>query len=640
MLHRLKIASKLLIGFGALLLLIVGGFSFWTYSSVASKSTIERLARFKANEVRQERFQKAVQTGRMHVWMALGSGDQTHWQDAEKAFNSAADELDGLTKATIDPARRAQAQQMAVLLQNFRDIIGKFRAIGGKNQAFDAPEAKAIFADALKAGADISSVGETLAKDYSDAAQKVEGEAKDSADFGVAMAMGAGVTSLLAGLGLAFITARSIKNPIVNLTSAMGALAQGDLSVVIPYAEDPNEIGEMARSVSVFKDNAVERQRLEAEAAANRAATEAERERRAAEQARIAAEQAEAVRRLGGALKNLAAGDLTIRLNEGFTEAYAQIKDDFNESIDKLMETMLAVVDSTDAIASGTREISTASDDLSRRTEQQAASLEETAAALDQITATVKKSAEGASHARAVAAAADGDAKQSAVVVREAVDAMHAIAKSSQQISQIISVIDEIAFQTNLLALNAGVEAARAGDAGRGFAVVASEVRALAQRSAEAAKEIKGLISASTLQVDHGVKLVAETGDSLARIMAKVTEVNGVVAEIAAGAQEQATGLQQVNTAINQMDQVTQKNAAMVEESTAASHTLSKETSQLSGLIGQFQVGGKIGDAWLKRELQKVGPHAFRPPTAAERSVRSRRVVAGGGRGESGWEEF
>ena len=204
----------------------------------------------------------------------------------------------------------------------------------------------------------------------------------------------------------------------------------------------------------------------------------------------------------------------------------------------------------------------------------------------------MKKSAEGANHARQVVAAADEDAKKSAVVVRQAVEAMDAIAKSAQQISQIIGVIDEIAFQTNLLALNAGVEAARAGDAGRGFAVVASEVRALAQRSAEAAKEIKGLISASTAQVDHGVKLVAETGKSLERILAQVTEINARRRRHRRRrARSRPPGSSEVNTAINQMDQVTQQNAAMVEESTAASHSLSQETEQLSGLIGQFQVG-------------------------------------------------
>ena len=214
----------------------------------------------------------------------------------------------------------------------------------------------------------------------------------------------------------------------------------------------------------------------------------------------------------------------------------------FNRSLEKMQNTILKIAGNTAAIQSGTQEIFAASDDLSRRTEQQAASLEETAAALNEITETVKKSAEGASHARAVVATADSDAKKSAIVVRQAVEAMEAISKSAHQISQIIGVIDEIAFQTNLLALNAGVEAARAGDAGRGFAVVASEVRALAQRSAEAAKEIKELISASTSQVSQGVELVTETGKSLERILTQVTDINTVVTEIAAGARGAGDG--------------------------------------------------------------------------------------------------
>jgi methyl-accepting chemotaxis protein len=428
---------------------------------------------------------------------------------------------------------------------------------------------------------------------------------------------------LLAIGGFAGIVVLALSRRLDALSAAMTALAQGDSDVALPAIARDDEIGRMTRAVQVFKDNAVERVRLEADAAAHRAAAEAERERTAAERAKAAEEQAEAVRRLGDGLKNIAAGDLRIRLGEGFSEKYAQIRDDFNEAIDKLKQTMLSVVSSTDAIHSGTQEISAASDDLSRRTEQQAASLEETAAALDEITATVKKSAEGAIHARQVVAAADEDAKKSAVVVRQAVGAMDAIAKSAQQISQIIGVIDEIAFQTNLLALNAGVEAARAGDAGRGFAVVASEVRALAQRSAEAAKEIKGLISTSTTQVDHGVKLVAETGQSLERIMAQVTEINDVVGAIAAGAQEQATGLQQVNTAINQMDQATQQNATMVEESTAASHSLSQETNQLSGLVGQFQVGRPGGADAQRAQLQKAAPHAFRQPAKVPASAKT-----------------
>ena len=368
-------------------------------------------------------------------------------------------------------------------------------------------------------------------------------------------------------------------------------------------------------------------------------------------------ERVRAVNEIGAGLARLAENNLELRIERSFGPSFEKLRTDFNQSLDKLSSTLVQISESTDAIQSGTREISTASDDLSRRTEQQAASLEETAAALDEITATVKKSAEGASHAREVVAAADGDAKRSTVVVRQAVEAMDAIAKSAQQISQIIGVIDEIAFQTNLLALNAGVEAARAGDAGRGFAVVASEVRALAQRSAEAAKEIKGLISASTTQVDHGVKLVAETGKSLERIMTQVTEINDVVGEIAAGAKEQATALDEVNSAINQMDQATQQNAAMVEESTAASHSLSQETTQLSGLIGQFKVGQAKGGSAMRRELQKVAPHAFRQPAKAPAASRPEsrkppaaqparpplKAVANGapvGDDSGNWEEF
>jgi len=310
-----------------------------------------------------------------------------------------------------------------------------------------------------------------------------------------------------------------------------------------------------------------------------------------------------------------------VQLGDGFSPAYAQIRDDFNEAIDKLKITILTVVESTGAIETGAKEICSASDDLARRTEQQAASLEQTAATLTEITEAVKKSAEGTSHARQVVTSADADAKQSAVVVRQAVDAMSAIAKSSQQISQIIGVIDEIAFQTNLLALNAGVEAARAGEAGRGFAVVASEVRALAQRSAQAAKEIKGLISDSAGQVDAGVKLVAETGSSLERIMAQVTDINAVVGDIAAGANEQSTALQEINTAIEQMNLVTQQNAAMVEESTAAGHSLSQETSKLSQLISQFHVGRATSEATLRRELKEVAPHAFKGRETAPRAA-------------------
>jgi methyl-accepting chemotaxis protein len=293
---------------------------------------------------------------------------------------------------------------------------------------------------------------------------------------------------------------------------------------------------------------------------------------------------------VGAALSRLADGDLSARVTDPLMPSLDKLRVDVNATAEALHEAMSTVATATGAIHSGSEEIALASDNLSRRTEQQAASLEETAAALDEITATVTKTAAGAKHANQVMSETRRKTEQSDEVVRRAVDAMSNIEKSSVQIGQIIGVIDEIAFQTNLLALNAGVEAARAGDAGKGFAVVASEVRALAQRSADAAKEIKGLISASTNHVSQGVSLIGETGAALQEIQAQVIEVDGLVSEISASAQEQSTGLAQVNTAVNQMDQVVQQNAAMVEESTAATHSLKGEANGLSQLVSSFKL--------------------------------------------------
>ena len=294
---------------------------------------------------------------------------------------------------------------------------------------------------------------------------------------------------------------------------------------------------------------------------------------------------------VGVALAALAEGDLTARIGDDIPEDFVRLRHDFNAAAEKLQGTMKAVAANAQGVRSGAAEITQASDDLSRRTEQQAASLEQTAAALHQITTTVHKTAEAATEARNAATVARADTERSNEVLRETIGAMNGIETSSSQIAQIIGVIDEIAFQTNLLALNAGIEAARAGDAGRGFAVVATEVRALAQRSASAAKEIKELIAASGQQVETGVKLVGETGKALGQIVEQVTRLSSLISDIAASAQEQATGLSEVNTAVNHMDQVTQQNAAMVEETTAASYNLDKEASELAQLIGQFRIG-------------------------------------------------
>ena len=294
---------------------------------------------------------------------------------------------------------------------------------------------------------------------------------------------------------------------------------------------------------------------------------------------------------VGQGLEALAHGELGYRMPDNLPPEYAKLRQDFNSAVETLSQTMTQVRASADGIGAVTDEIARAADDLSHRTEQQAASLEETASALDEITATVSRTSAGVRQASETVGRARGEAVRSGDIVADAVRAMSDIEESSRQITPIVGVIDEIAFQTNLLALNAGVEAARAGDAGKGFAVVASEVRALAQRSADAAKEIKSLISSSSEHVAQGVNLVRMTGETLQKIVGQVAEIDTLVAEIASSAQEQSAGLAEVNTAINQMDQVVQTNAAMVEQSTAATHTLHNETSELSRLVGGFQTG-------------------------------------------------
>ena len=455
--------------------------------------------------------------------------------------------------------------------------------------------------------------------------------------IGVALAL---LLSVAAGL----VLTKSIAGPVVAMTAAMRRLAAGDKTIAVPAVGRKDEIGEMADSVLAFKEAAIANERLEIEAASGRETGERERARSQEIAAATAREQAVVVNALAEGLDHLTRGDLTYSLTQDFPGDYLKLKQDFNAAIGQLKDAMSVVVTNVSAIRSGAGEISQAADDLSRRTEQQAASLEETAAALDEITATVNRTASGARQASDTVQAAKGDAETSGNVVRDAVSAMGAIEKSAQEISQIIGVIDEIAFQTNLLALNAGVEAARAGDAGRGFAVVASEVRALAQRSAEAAKEIKVLISASTSQVNTGVSLVGQTGEALQRIVGRVAEIDGLVSEIAASAQEQATGLQQVNTAVNQMDQVTQQNAAMVEQSTAASHSLSQEAESLAGSVSRFQIGASAGQS------SRVAPRAEHRPAqpAAHRPVAAMRTTGRGGAArrpepvtsEEGWEEF
>jgi methyl-accepting chemotaxis protein len=374
------------------------------------------------------------------------------------------------------------------------------------------------------------------------------------------------------------------------MTAAMRDLARNVVDVTIPGIGRADELGAMADAVRVFKENAAARTILEGEARAFQARLDQKLKEVEASFEASGREQQGVVDGLATVLASLAKGDLTVRLTQSVSAAYQALKSDFNSAVSTLQETMRAISGNTDIVRSGASDIHQASDDLSRRIEQQAASLEQTAAALAEITGMVERTAANTVEARVLVSEAKVDAERSGGILSATVEAMSGIETSSQQIGQIIGVIDEIAFQTNLLALNAGVEAARAGEAGRGFAVVATEVRALAQRSAEAAREIKALIAASGAHVVSGVKLVDETGRALARIMQQVVRLNTLVSDITASAQEQATGLRQVNVAVKQMDDVTQRNAVVVQEASTAAQRLAGEAVELARLVGQLRI--------------------------------------------------
>ncbi|MBT9373236.1 methyl-accepting chemotaxis protein [Rhizobium sp. CSW-27] len=396
-------------------------------------------------------------------------------------------------------------------------------------------------------------------------------------------------------LGLSFAVERAVSRMVRATSDRMKALASGDRNSPIPFTDRSDEIGEMARSVEVFRDAAIRNAELEAEADENRSRAERERvEMQARAEADAEARLTKATGTLAAGLKRLASGDLRCEIDEQFAPQFEALRHDFNSSVQQLRDVLISVGRSAHAVSGGSGEISQASDDLSKRTEQQAASLEETAAALEEITANVTATSRRTGEARDIVRNTRSRAEQSGVVVGNAVTAMERIEHASRQINQIISVIDEIAFQTNLLALNAGVEAARAGEAGKGFAVVAQEVRELAQRSANAAKEIKALIANSEVAVSEGVKLVHETGDGLTAIAGLVQAINEHMDAISSAAQEQSIGLSEVNHAVNHMDQATQKNAAMVEEMNAASAGLADEARGLAALLQRFRTNQDV----------------------------------------------
>lgn len=439
-----------------------------------------------------------------------------------------------------------------------------------------------------------------------------------------------------------------IRKPINQLVSEVDGLSRGDYEKPVSGQNRADEIGSVAKALEGFRHALAQSRHLEQEAESHR--TDAENQRMLAEEDRnrSADLQRRIVGIVGEGLAALSQGRLTYRITEAFPGEYAKLREDFNAAIASLEDTINTVNSAINGIGNGTSEISSSVSNLSQRTEQQAASLEETAAALNEITEQVNSSAQNARSAAKTVADACTDASKSGEIVQRAITSMQHIETSSNQIGQIISVIDEIAFQTNLLALNAGVEAARAGDAGKGFAVVAQEVRQLAQRSADAAKEIRSLINASSTQVAEGVDLVGAAGSALQGIASQVMQISGLIQEISQSAGEQAVGLKEVNAAMNQMDQVTQHNAAMVEETTAASITLKDEAERLTALAARFEVsGGATASQALRKTAaaMRTGTAAAAPahpaprPAAPVRAAAPRAAAATAAAVDS-WEEF
>ncbi|NML73183.1 HAMP domain-containing protein [Rhizobium sp. S-51] len=455
-----------------------------------------------------------------------------------------------------------------------------------------------------------------------------------------------GILAFATVLLLQSIHGNAIVNGIRAVRTAMQRIVDGNYDAGTDAVERSDEIGDMARSVEIFRNAAIEKQNLEASTSAATRRNEQEREERAAAIAADSAAVKHAVDQLALGLNRLSDGDLSVSIAEPFHGDLDRLRVDFNQTTANLNQVMREITQNSSSIRANGLQMRSAADDLARRTEQQAASLEETSAALDEITATVRNATERAEEASHMVDSAKVYAEKSGSVVNNAMAAMERIEDATGEIGKIINVVDEIAFQTNLLALNAGVEAARAGDAGKGFAVVAQEVRALAGRAAEAARDIKTLVGRSSDEVKTGVELVTAAGEALQRIGDDVLHINEHVKAIFTSAREQSVGLSEINSAVGQMDQVTQQNAAMVEQTNAASHTLATDAENLSRLVGQFKMTG--GD-FAPRQPQVATAASLPKPSPAKTLIDkvagtfNRNVAARGasqGAAAENWEEF
>ena len=439
-----------------------------------------------------------------------------------------------------------------------------------------------------------------------------------------------GVLCVVVAVLACLFIGRSITRSVAQLAETTDRLAAGDDNVVVSGTEHQHELGRMARALLVFRDAQIERKEA------------------SAERAKLRQHQDLVVNTMKAELAQLADGDLTAQIDQPFSQEYEELRDNFNGALGALQSAITRVSETSGRIESTAGESNSATNELSQRTENQAATLEETAAALDELTASVKSAAEHAKSVDSSVARARAEATKNGEIVAQAVKAMDEIEQSSKQITQVIGVIDDIAFQTNLLALNAGVEAARAGESGKGFAVVASEVRALAQRSADAAKEISGLIENSSRHVEQGTQLVGNAGEALSEIITQVNDISSMTSQIATSAEEQAIGLSEINMGVNQLDQVTQQNAAMVQESIVRGDGLVAETQALRNLIQRFKVSAApqeirsttdpadmLTDAIAKTHRKTAHTPAANPPPTP-----SRQPAVQNGTAQPAWQDF